>query len=77
MSVGLCGLMVVGNMCGWVFIEWWGRRATALWGTLSLCIILFLIGIMASITAPGAIWAQVAFMAVWSFGKWMPATLTL
>ena len=66
-SVGITGLMVVGNITGWFWIEKFGRRATALWGTIILCINLFLIGILASINAQGAIWGQVAFMAVWGF----------
>lgn len=31
-SVGLSGLMLIGNMFGWIFIERFGRRSTALWG---------------------------------------------
>ncbi|KAM0325776.1 hypothetical protein ACHAQA_007078 [Verticillium albo-atrum] len=66
-TVGLSGLMVVGNMCGWFFVEWFGRRSTALWGTIALSITLLLIGVLAVIDTPGALWGQVAFMAVWSF----------
>ncbi|KAH7013116.1 general substrate transporter [Ilyonectria destructans] len=66
-TVGLCGLMVVGNMCGWFFVEWFGRRNTALWGTAGLSVTLLLIGILAVVNAPGAIWGQIVFMAVWSF----------
>ena len=68
-TVGLSGLMVVGNMFGWLFVEKWGRRATALYGTGVLVIALLLIGILACINSKGAIWGQVAFMAIWSFGK--------
>jgi hypothetical protein len=68
MTVGMSGLMVVGNMCGWVFVEKFGRRATALYGTAVLTLALFVIGILACIKTNGAIWGQVAFMAVWSFG---------
>ena len=68
-SVGLCGLMVVGNMSGWLFVEWLGRRGTAFWGNLVLCIALFLIGVLAVIPVSGAIWGQIVFMAVWAFGK--------
>jgi hypothetical protein len=68
-TVGLSGLMVVGNMFGWLFIEWFGRRGTALYGTAILAVTLMLIGVLAVIKTPGAIWGQVAFMAVWSFGK--------
>jgi len=67
-TVGLCGLMVVGNMCGWYFVEGLGRRNTALWGTVILCVSLFVIGILACIPTSGAIWGQVVFMAIWSFG---------
>ena len=68
-TVGLSGLMAVGNMCGWVFIEKFGRRGTALYGTGILAFALLLIGILAVINKPGAIWGQVVFMAIWSFGK--------
>lgn len=66
-TVGLSGLMVVGNICGWFFVEKFGRRSTALWGTVILCVVLFLIGVLASIDVSGAIWGQVACMALWSF----------
>lgn len=59
--------MVVGNICGWFFVDWFGRRATVLYGCMVLTLTLLLIGIMASISAPGSVWAQVVFMAVWSF----------
>ena len=68
-SVGVSGLMVIGNMFGWLWVEKFGRRAAALWGTSILCVTLFLIGILACIKTHGAIWGQVAFMAVWGFGK--------
>jgi len=66
-TMGLSFLMLVGNMFGWVFVERYGRRSTALYGSITLAASLFMIGIMASIPSPSAIWAQVAFMAVWSF----------
>ncbi|KIV98804.1 uncharacterized protein PV09_09454 [Verruconis gallopava] len=66
-SVGITGLMVIGNMAGWFWVEYFGRRNTALWGTIILCITLYLIGILACIKTNGAIWGQVAFMAVWGF----------
>lgn len=31
-TVGLSFLSLVGNMAGWIFIERFGRRGTALWG---------------------------------------------
>ena len=68
-SVGMSGVMVVGNLCGAFFVEKFGRRGTALYGTAVLCFTLFMIGILASISTPNAIWGQVAFMGVWSFGK--------
>jgi hypothetical protein len=64
-SVGITGLMVVGNITGWFWVEKFGRRGTALWGTVILCVTLYLIGILAVIPTSGAIWGQVAFMAVW------------
>ncbi|RDW90989.1 hypothetical protein BP5796_02154 [Coleophoma crateriformis] len=54
-TVGLSFIMLVGNMFGWVLIEKFGRRGTALWGVMSI------------LPVAGALWAQVAFMAVWSF----------
>lgn len=68
-TVGLCGVMVVGNMCGWFFVEKFGRRNTALWGIGILSVTLLLIGVLACIPTHGAIWGQVVFMAVWSFGR--------
>ena len=68
-AVGICGLMLAGNMAGWFMVEYFGRRTTAFWGTFFLTIVLLLIGIFASVTTPGAIKAQVAFMAIWGFGR--------
>lgn len=68
-SVGITGIMVIGNMCGWYFVEKFGRRNTALYGTCMLCVTLFIIGILASIKTTNAIWGQVAFMAIWGFSK--------
>ncbi|KXJ94169.1 general substrate transporter [Microdochium bolleyi] len=65
-AVGLTGLMVVGNMAGWFTVEWIGRRGSALWGCIILTVCLFVIGIIAVIQAPSAIFVQIAFMAVWS-----------
>jgi len=63
------GLMVIGNMVGWVLVEWAGRRATALYGVAFLSIDLLLIGILACIDAKSAILGQVGLMAVWAFCK--------
>lgn len=72
-TVGLMGVMVVGNLCGWVFVDRFGRRTTALWGAIILAITLLVIGILAVVDAPGALWGQVAFMAIWSFGTSSPS----
>ncbi|KAJ4178842.1 hypothetical protein NW767_014770 [Fusarium falciforme] len=66
-TVGLAGVMVVGNIVGWFFVDYFGRRGTALYGSIILSVTLFLIAILSLIKASGAIWAQVVFMAVWSF----------
>lgn len=66
-SVGVTGLMVVGNMFGWYLIERLGRRGTFLYGCMVLSATLLLIGILVVIDVDGAISAQVAFMAVWAF----------
>lgn len=36
-SVLLSGVMLIGNMFGWVFVERFGRRGTGLWGKRSRC----------------------------------------
>lgn len=66
-TVGLSGLMVVGNMAGWFCVDLLGRRGSAVYGCATLTATLCLIGILSVINAPGSIWAQVVFMAVWSF----------
>lgn len=66
-SVGIMGIMAIGNMFGWVLVERLGRRNTALYGSTILTITLVLIGIIAVVPTKNAIWAQVAFMACWAF----------
>ncbi|KAH7037545.1 general substrate transporter [Microdochium trichocladiopsis] len=65
-SVGLSGLMVVGNMAGWFVVEKFGRRGSALYGSAALTVCLFLIGVLAAINVPNAIYGQIAVMGVWS-----------
>lgn len=75
-------VMLVGNMVGWFFVERCGRRSTALYGMniepsgqtsadrtgcITLAASLLLIGITGCIELKSAIWATVAFMALWSF----------
>lgn len=36
-SVLLSGVMLIGNMFGWVFVERFGRRGTGLWGECHHC----------------------------------------
>ncbi|KAL3483540.1 general substrate transporter [Aspergillus germanicus] len=66
-TVGICGLMVVGNACGGFFIESVGRRGTALYGTSALFVTLLLIGILAVVDSQGALVAQVVLMGMWAF----------
>ncbi|KAG0651218.1 Maltose transport MAL11 [Hyphodiscus hymeniophilus] len=66
-TVGLSGVMLVGNVFGWFLVEKLGRRGTALYGCAVLSITLIIIGILAVVPTTNAIWGQVAFMAVWSF----------
>ena len=66
-STLILGIMVLGNMAGWVLVEWLGRRGTALYGVAFLSVDLLLIGILACINAKGAILGQVGLMAVWAF----------
>ncbi|KAF6806627.1 maltose permease [Colletotrichum sojae] len=66
-TVGLAGLMVVGNVVGWFLVDYLGRRGTALYGSGLLTVTLFLIGASSLIKTQGAVWAQVVFMAIWSF----------
>jgi uncharacterized membrane protein YqgA involved in biofilm formation len=51
--------VLFGNMIGWIFIERFGRRSTALYGSITLSLTLFLIGIAAVIPSKNAIWVQV------------------
>jgi hypothetical protein len=67
LSTLILGLMVIGNMTGWILVEWAGRRGTALYGVAFLSIDLLLIGVLACINAQGAILGQVGLMAVWAF----------
>lgn len=71
-TVGICGVMLVGNISGWFLIEWLGRRGTALYGTLVLCVCLFIIGILAVVKSSNALVVQVVFMGVWAFGMFVP-----
>jgi hypothetical protein len=64
-SVGITVIMVVGNMCGWFYVEYFGRRNTALYGTLLLALSLLLISIISCIKTSNAMFAQVTFMAIW------------
>lgn len=64
-TMGLSFVMLIGNMFGWVFVERYGRRGTALYGCITLAISLIVIGITGCFKQ--GIWAQVVFMAVWSF----------
>lgn len=66
-TVILSFIMLIGNMVGWIFVERFGRRSTALYGCITLSITLFMIGIAALIPSKNAIWVQVFFMAIWSF----------
>lgn len=66
-TVGLSFIMLIGNMMGWIFVERFGRRGTALYGCMVLALTLCMIGIAAVIPSKSAIWVQVFFMAVWSF----------
>jgi predicted MFS family arabinose efflux permease len=75
-TVGICGLMVIGNACGGFFIERVGRRGTALYGTGALFVTLLLIGILALVESQGALVAQVVLMGVWAF-RTLPPLLPL
>lgn len=66
-TVVLSFIMLFGNMIGWIFVERFGRRSTALYGSITLAATLFMIGIAAVIPNKNAIWVQVFFMAIWSF----------
>ncbi|PMD50968.1 putative sugar transporter [Hyaloscypha bicolor E] len=60
-------IMLIGNMVGWVFVERFGRRGTALYGSVTLSVSLLAIGITGCFKSSNAIWVQVVFMAIWSF----------
>ncbi|KAH6665390.1 putative sugar transporter [Halenospora varia] len=64
-SVLLSFIMLVGNTFSWWLVESFGRRSTALYGSLTLFATLMLIGITSLF--PKLLTAQVVFMGVWSF----------
>ncbi|PMD29436.1 general substrate transporter [Hyaloscypha variabilis F] len=66
-TMGLSFVMLFGNMVGWIFVERYGRRSTALNGSVALAVSLLAIGITGCFNSPSAIWIQVIFMAIWSF----------
>ncbi|CAK7210132.1 hypothetical protein SBRCBS47491_000667 [Sporothrix bragantina] len=66
-SFALTCVMLAGNMAGWFVLEMAGRRPSAVYGTATLSVSLLMIGILAVVPSRNATWAQVAFMAVWSF----------
>ncbi|KAL1890755.1 hypothetical protein Sste5346_008080 [Sporothrix stenoceras] len=66
-SFALTCVMLVGNTAGWFITEKAGRRPSAVYGTASLSVALLMIGILAVVPNRNAVWAQVAFMALWSF----------
>lgn len=69
-TVGISGVMLVGNMFGWFSVEWLGRRGTALYGSIMLFTTLLIIGILAVISGGNNVLvAQVVFMGVWAFSK--------
>lgn len=70
-TVGVAGVQLLGNMFGWYFVERMGRRGTALTGSIILSVALLIIGILGVIDAPGSLWAQIAFMAIWAFGEYL------
>lgn len=66
-TVGLSFLMLIGNIVGWIFVERFGRRSSALYGSITLSATLLLIGLTTLIPSHSAIWAQVSLMAIWCF----------
>ncbi|KIW13987.1 hypothetical protein PV08_06768 [Exophiala spinifera] len=69
LNVGVTGLMAVGCMCGWVFVEKIGRRLTILIGLIACTVCLLVIGILTQFIDHGStiVYTQVGFMAVWGF----------
>ncbi|KAK9482562.1 maltose permease [Lipomyces starkeyi] len=67
-AVGITGAQVLANVVGWFFVEWFGRRGTALWGSVTLFAALLVIGIVAVVphSTTTATWVQVGFMGVWA-----------
>ncbi|KAI5236746.1 MFS hexose transporter [Aureobasidium subglaciale] len=73
LSLVIIGMTMVGNMCGWPLIEKFGRRPVMLYGSVTLSLLLFLIGILGSVASSNAVQAQVVFMALWAVA--FPATV--
>ncbi|KAI5268140.1 hypothetical protein E4T47_07885 [Aureobasidium subglaciale] len=73
LSLVIIGMTMVGNMYGWPLIEKFGRRPVMLYGSVTLSLLLFLIGILGSVASSNAVQAQVVFMALWAVA--FPATV--
>ncbi|KAH8655853.1 putative sugar transporter [Xylariales sp. PMI_506] len=68
-SLGSLGLMLAGNMAGWVLLEKLGRRGVILYGmiTCTACLLLIAVLTLFSYKGPVIIYVQAFFMALWGF----------
>ncbi|KAM0335576.1 hypothetical protein ACHAQA_000624 [Verticillium albo-atrum] len=68
LTVGISGIMVVGNLCSWFLVEYFGRRGTMLYGSGILFVTLLIIAVMAVATnSQSALTAQIVMMGIWAF----------
>ncbi|KPI37682.1 General alpha-glucoside permease [Cyphellophora attinorum] len=68
-TVGVAGVMAVGNIASWPLLEYAGRRPTIFWGLVTMTVSFLLIGVLTQFVTRNAsiALAQVSFMAIWSF----------
>ncbi|KAH6686402.1 general substrate transporter [Plectosphaerella plurivora] len=68
LTVGISGIMVVGNLCSWFLVEYLGRRGTMLYGAGVLFVALLVIAVMAvAANSQAALTAQIVMMGIWAF----------
>lgn len=64
-SVILYVIMLLSNVCAFFFVEYAGRRALIVPGTMTLTAILLLMGICGAVNTPGAVWVVVVCIFAW------------
>lgn len=67
-AVGGTGMAFVGTIISWFLLSRFGRRSLYLTGMILMCIVLFIIGVLASASDAGGVkWGQAALCLMWLF----------